>query len=84
MEKEVEEKIISLETKLAYMEDFVNQLQAVSVEHTETIERLRTENKLLSQNCMKFLTFLKATFQTESRRIIKKFPGCKNSRGFLF
>ena len=46
---EVEEKIISLETKLAYMEDFVNQLQAVSVEHTETIERLRTENKLLSQ-----------------------------------
>ncbi|WP_288304392.1 SlyX family protein [Treponema succinifaciens] len=49
MEKEVEEKIISLETKLAYMEDFVNQLQAVSVEHTETIERLRTENKFLSQ-----------------------------------
>ena len=30
MEKEVEEKIISLETKLAYMEDFVNQLHAVS------------------------------------------------------
>ena len=26
-----------------------SQLQAVSVEHTETIERLRTENKLLSQ-----------------------------------
>ena len=31
------------------MEDFVKQLQAVSVEHTETIERLRAENKILSQ-----------------------------------
>ena len=29
MEKEVEEKIISLETKLAYMEDFVKQNKAV-------------------------------------------------------
>ena len=45
MEKEVEEKIISLETKLAYMEDFVNQLQAVPVANTETIERPRTDNK---------------------------------------
>ena len=49
MEKEVEEKLIRLETKLAYMEDFVSQLQAVSVEHSETIERLKAENKLLLQ-----------------------------------
>lgn len=49
MDSEVQEKIIALETKLAYMEDFVNQLQAVSVEHTETIELLRKENKLLAQ-----------------------------------
>lgn len=54
MEKEVEEKIISLETKLAYLEDFINQLQAVSVEHTETIERLRAENKILSQKLNAF------------------------------
>ncbi|MBP5752172.1 MAG: SlyX family protein [Treponema sp.] len=49
MEKETEERIIALETKLAYMEDFVNQLQEVSVEQGKTIELLRTENKMMSQ-----------------------------------
>jgi SlyX protein len=49
MEHDAEERIIALETKLAYMEDFINQLQAVTVEHTETIELLRKENRLLSQ-----------------------------------
>ena len=49
MDKETEDRIIALETKLAYMEDFINQLQQVSVEHTETMELLRKENKLLSQ-----------------------------------
>lgn len=34
---------------MAYMEDFINQLQAVSVEHTETIDMLRKENRLLAQ-----------------------------------
>ncbi|MBR6080818.1 MAG: SlyX family protein [Treponema sp.] len=48
MDSETEQRIIALETKIAYMEDFVNQLQAVSVEHTKTIELLRKENKLLS------------------------------------
>ena len=47
MEDQTQE-LIALETKLAYMEDFVNQLQAVSVEHTETIEMLRKENRLLA------------------------------------
>ncbi|MBO7638820.1 MAG: SlyX family protein [Treponema sp.] len=49
MDKETEERIIALETKLAYMEDFVNQLQEVSVEQGKTIELLRTENKMMSQ-----------------------------------
>ncbi|MBR5668494.1 MAG: SlyX family protein [Spirochaetales bacterium] len=49
MDKETEEHIIALETKLAYMEDFVNQLQEVSVEQGKTIELLRTENKMMSQ-----------------------------------
>lgn len=49
MDKETEDRIIALETKLIYMEDFVNQLQAVAVEHTETIDMLRKENKLLAQ-----------------------------------
>ncbi len=49
MDRETEERFISVETKLAYLEDFLNQLQEVSVEHTELLERLRKENQLLAQ-----------------------------------
>lgn len=49
MDKETQDEIIKLETKLAYMEDFLNQLQEVSVEHTNLIEKLEKENKILSQ-----------------------------------
>lgn len=49
MEKEAEDRITGLEIKLAYLEDYVNQLQVVSVEHTETIERLITENRMMSR-----------------------------------
>lgn len=49
MEREAEDRITGLEIKLAYLEDYVNQLQAVSVEHTETIERLITENRMMSR-----------------------------------
>ncbi len=44
MDKETEERFISLETKIAYMEDFINQLQEVCVENSKSIEILRTEN----------------------------------------
>lgn len=49
MDKELQNEIIKLETKLAYMEDFLNQLQEVTVEHTKLIEKLEKENKILSQ-----------------------------------
>ncbi|WP_407397200.1 SlyX family protein [Treponema sp.] len=49
MDKDTEEKIIGLETKLAYLEDFLNQLQSVAVENSTTIEKLREENKLMAQ-----------------------------------
>ena len=49
MEKDTEEKIIQLETKLAYLENFLNQLQSVAVENSTTIEKLREENKLMAQ-----------------------------------
>ncbi len=49
MDSKTNQQLIDIETKLAYMEDFVQQLQNVLVEHTELIERLRTENKLLAQ-----------------------------------
>lgn len=49
MEKEAEDRLVALETKLSYLEDFVNQLQDVCVKHTELIEVLKEENKLMSQ-----------------------------------
>lgn len=49
MEKETEERIVQLETKLAYLEDFLNQLQGVAVENSRTIEKLREENRLMAQ-----------------------------------
>lgn len=49
MEKETEEKFIQIETKLAYLEDFLNQIQAVAVENSGTIEKLKEENRLLAQ-----------------------------------
>ena len=49
MEKETEERIVQLETKLAYLEDFLNQLQGVAVENSRTSEKLHEENKLMAQ-----------------------------------
>lgn len=42
-----EERITQIEMKLAYLEDFVNQLQEVTVEQTKEIERLKAENKVI-------------------------------------
>ncbi|MBQ5471510.1 MAG: SlyX family protein [Treponema sp.] len=42
-----EERFINIETKLAYMEDFVNQIQQVAVEQAKEIALLRKENKLM-------------------------------------
>lgn len=41
------DRMTSIETKLAYLEDFINKLQTVAVEHTDAIERLINENKAL-------------------------------------
>ena len=49
MEKDAEERIIQIETKLAYLEDFLNQIQGVAVEDSKTIEKLREENRLMAQ-----------------------------------
>jgi SlyX protein len=48
MDKQTEEKFIALETKLAYLENFVAQLQDVSVEQAREIDILKQENKLVS------------------------------------
>lgn len=48
-EMEGQEQIIALETKLSYLEDFVQKLQDVTVEHTEELERLHAENRLMAR-----------------------------------
>lgn len=48
-DKETEEKFIALETKIAYLEEFTSELQNVVVEHTKTIDRLTTANRLMSE-----------------------------------
>lgn len=48
MDKETEEKFIALETKIAYMDDFIQKLQDEVVEGTKQIMILREENKVLS------------------------------------
>ena len=48
MEKETDERLTAIEMKLAYMEDFVNQVQNVAVEQAKTIEKLQKEVKLMS------------------------------------
>ena len=44
-----EERIDNLEIKIAYMEDFINQIQEVAVQQAKDIELLKAENKILSQ-----------------------------------
>ena len=41
-------RLTAIEMKLAYMEDFVNQIQNVAVEQTKTIDKLQKEIKLMS------------------------------------
>lgn len=48
MEKELEDKFIALETKIAYMDDFIQKLQDEAVENSKQILILREENKILS------------------------------------
>ena len=47
-ESEIEEKFISLETKIAYMDDFISKLQEETVENQRVIQLLREENKILA------------------------------------
>lgn len=44
-----EERLEKIEIKLAYLEDFLNQIQEVCVANTKTIETLRAENRIIAQ-----------------------------------
>lgn len=43
----LEDRLTALETKFAYLEDFMNALQAMTVEHSETIDRLKGDLRQL-------------------------------------
>ena len=48
MEKETEDRLTAIEMKLAYMEDFVSQIQTVAVDQVKTIDKLQKEIKMMS------------------------------------
>lgn len=45
--KENSERLDKVEIKLAYLEDFMNQIQQVAFEQAKTIEHLEKENRAL-------------------------------------
>ena len=49
---DTENRFIALETKIAFMDDFINKLQNEVVEQQKLIEILREENKILSSRIM--------------------------------
>jgi len=49
MDDNSEKRIMDLEIKLSYMEDFMNQIQEVAVQQTRDIEKLKAENKLMAE-----------------------------------
>ena len=48
MEKEIEDRFVALETKIAFMDDFISKLQEEAVENQRMIQILREENQILA------------------------------------
>lgn len=46
---ENDERTTQIEIKLAYLEDFMNQIQEVCVQQTHDIEKLKAENKKMAE-----------------------------------
>ena len=55
---EIEERLTAIEMKLAFMEDFVRQIQEVAVEQAKTIDMLKKENKLISDRLRDMADYL--------------------------
>ena len=66
--KEIEERFIQLETKFAFQEDFVSQLQGVVVEQAKIIEKLEREIKCLQKKFV--ILIVRKKFQIVSHHII--------------
>lgn len=46
---EPEERLITIETKIAYLENFVNELSLVIIEQEETIKKLISETEVMKK-----------------------------------
>ena len=55
MNEQENERFTTIEIKLAYLEDFVGKLQTITVEHTNTIEKLKKENAYLKSKLTELL-----------------------------
>lgn len=55
MSEQENERFTDIEIKLAYLEDFVSKLQTITVEHTNTIEKLKKENAYLKSKLAELL-----------------------------
>lgn len=52
---QTDERIIAIEIKLAYMEDFVNKLQNIAVEQGNVLDTLKAENRVLKAKITEIL-----------------------------
>lgn len=57
MENETNSRLTEIEIKLSYLEDFMNKIQKITVEHTETIEKLKAENRALKAKVTELVEF---------------------------
>lgn len=57
MENEFDSRLTEIEIKLSYLEDFMNKIQKITVEHTETIEKLKAENRALKAKVTELVEF---------------------------
>ena len=57
MENEFASRLTEIEIKLSYLEDFMNKIQKITVEHTEAIERLKAENRTLKAKVAELVEF---------------------------
>ena len=75
-----DERIIGLEMKISYLEDFVRQLQEVVLEQGASLERLVAENRHIKTRLADLAGSWKATSLTAGRPIISKLCSeCRNS-----
>lgn len=51
----MEDRITALEIKIAYLEDFLNKLQAIAVEQGKIIDTLKVENRVLKSKIKEIL-----------------------------